>query len=81
MMSERKKPLLPVKPSGLELVFFYACPGCRRNLPVVSPTQPTMVRCEACGVQFPIVPVDEKGVRFMKLITASGNAAVDPDFL
>ena len=80
-MSERKKPIMPVKPSGIEVVFFYDCPGCRRSMPLVAPTQPTMVRCDSCNTQFPIVPVDAKGVSFVKLMTAGGKAAVDPDFL
>jgi hypothetical protein len=81
MMAERKRPILPVRPTGIEVIFFYACPACGRSLPVVAPVQPTMIRCDNCQTQFPIVPVDEKGVRFVKLVTAGGKAGVDPDFI
>ncbi|WP_028587104.1 hypothetical protein [Desulfocurvus vexinensis] len=80
-MGEKRKPLTPVKPSGMEIICFYPCPFCSREVPLVSPTQPAMVRCDACGKDFPIVPVDERGVRFFKVMTANGRAAVDPDFL
>jgi len=76
-----KKPQEPVKPVGMEVIFFYPCPHCQREVPLVAPVQPAMVRCDACGQHFPIVPVDERGVRFMKIITGQGKAAVDPDFV
>jgi hypothetical protein len=40
-----------------------------------------MAQCDACGRAFPIVPVEESSVRFMKIMLANGRAAVDPDFL
>ncbi len=80
-MAEHRKPLTPVKPSGIEIICFYTCPFCGRDVPVMAPTQPTMARCEACSGEFPIVPVDERSIRFFKLITANGKAAVDSDFL
>jgi uncharacterized Zn finger protein len=80
-MGEKKKPVTPVHPSGMELICFYPCPFCDREVPLVSPTQPAMVRCDGCGKDFPIVPVDERGVRFVKIMTGNGRAAVDPDFL
>jgi hypothetical protein len=40
-----------------------------------------MVRCDACNRQFPIVPVDERTVRYIKVMSAGGRAAVDPDFI
>lgn len=79
-MPEGRKPLIPVKPQSMEVVYFYPCPFCERGVPVVAPTQPTLVRCDACGKQFPIVPVDERTVRFIKIMSAGGRAAVDPDF-
>jgi hypothetical protein len=60
-MGEKKRPLTPVKPSGMEIICFYPCPFCSREVPLVSPTQPAMVRCDSCGKDFPIVPVDERG--------------------
>lgn len=80
-MSERKKPLTPVKPTGMEVIFFYPCPFCERDVPLVAPTRPSMVGCDACGKRFPIVPVDERNLRFIKIIHAGGKAGVDPDFL
>ena len=80
-MAENKKPLTPVQPAGMEIICFYPCPFCEREVPMMAPSQPAMVRCDACGKDFPIVPVDERGIRFFKIITANGKAAVDPDFL
>ncbi|WP_029894719.1 hypothetical protein [Desulfohalovibrio reitneri] len=80
-MAENEKPLTPVHPSGLELVYLYACPNCGREVPLIAPTQPSMARCDACSTRFPIVPVDDKSVRYIKTMTASGKAGIDPDFL
>ncbi|WP_319780260.1 hypothetical protein [Maridesulfovibrio sp.] len=79
-MSESRKPLSPVKPSGMELIFMFPCPFCGREVPYIAPTQPAMATCDACRRNFPIVPVDEKIVRFYKTMLENGKAAVDPDF-
>ncbi len=76
-----EKPLLPVKPTGMEIIWFYGCPFCHRQVPLPTTVQPGMARCDKCGEHFPIAPVDDRGVRFMKLITADGKAAVHADFL
>ncbi|WP_027177400.1 hypothetical protein [Maridesulfovibrio hydrothermalis] len=80
-MSESRKPLSPVKPSGMEIIFMFTCPFCGRDVPYISPTQPAMAQCDACRRKFPIVPVDEKVIRFYKTMLANGHAAIDPDFL
>ncbi len=80
-MSESRKPLAPVRPAGMEIIFMYPCPFCGREVPLIAPTQPSMVQCDACRKGFPIVPVDEKHIRFYKAMLANGNAAVDPDFI
>ena len=76
-----RRPVAPVKPLSVELVFFYACPYCQRELPLVSPPQPTMITCDVCRQSFPIVPVDEYSVQFVKLMLADGQAAIDPDYM
>lgn len=75
------KPTAPVAPCGMELVFFYDCPSCGRQIPLLSPTQPAMTTCEACGQSFPILPVDERSVQYVRIMLDSGRAAVDPDFI
>lgn len=75
------KPLQPVVPDGMELLFFYACPHCQRHVSLVSPTQPAMVQCDACRKPFPIIPVDERSVRYVRIMLGGGKAAVDPDFV
>lgn len=80
-MADRSKPLKPVRPAGMELVFVYPCPFCERQVPVLSPTQPSMAQCDSCRGHFPIVPVDDRTVQFMRIMLASGKAAIDPDFL
>ncbi len=76
-----KKPLTPIKPMGMELVFLYPCPQCGQAVPVASPVKPALAQCAACRARFPIVPVDERSVDFVKLMTAGGKAAIDPDFV
>lgn len=76
-----RRPVAPVKPISVELVFFYACPYCQRELPMVAPSQPTMVTCDMCRQSFPIVPIDEYSVQFVKLMLADGQAAIDPDYM
>ena len=65
----------------MELVFFYTCPYCQRELPLVSPQHPTIISCDICRQSFPIVPVDEYSVQFVKLMLADGKAAIDPDYM
>jgi len=40
-----------------------------------------MAKCDSCAKRFPIMPVDERGVRFVRLMLAEGRAALDPDFV
>mgnify|MGYP000986817533 CR=1 FL=1 len=42
--------------------------------------QPSMTRCESCGEPFPVMPVDERTVHYVKIMLANGRAALDPDF-
>lgn len=76
-----KKPQQPVRPNGMELVFFYPCPACNRQVPLIGPTQPAMAQCDACMQPFPIMPVDERSIRYLKLMLDNGRAAIDPDFV
>ncbi len=80
-MAESKKPLTPVKPAGMELIFLYPCPHCNREVPLIAPSRPAMAQCDACRENFPIVPVDDRTIRYMKTNLAGGKAAIDPDFL
>lgn len=78
---DTKKPIEPVKPDGMEIVLYYPCPFCDRRVPVIAPLEPTMVRCDACGKQFPVTPADDKSIRFIKTILDFGRAAISPDFI
>ena len=80
-MSEKRKPLTPVRPAGMEIVFLYPCPHCQREVPLIAPTRPAMAQCDACRKNFPIVPVDERTMNYLRLVLAGGKAAIDPDFL
>ncbi len=79
-MNEYQRSVQPVAPEGMELIFLYRCPKCGCKNPFVAPTQPAMAHCEACGTAFPLVPVDEHTVHFVKIMLGGGRAAVDPDF-
>lgn len=77
----RQKPIEPVAPEGMEIVFFYPCPHCGRHVPLTSPTEARLVTCDSCRFAFPIIPVDEHSIQYMRIILAGGQAAGDPDFL
>jgi hypothetical protein len=76
-----KRPVHPVAPSGMELIFLYLCPHCGRKAAMIAPTQPSMAQCAACVQPFPILPVDERTVQYIRLMLDEGRAAVDPDFI
>lgn len=77
----KSKPVSPVAPDGMEMIFFYKCPRCERHMPVASPTEPRIITCDACNLNFPIIPVDEHGLHFIRIMLGGGKAAADPDFL
>jgi hypothetical protein len=65
----------------MELVFFYPCPYCGQRVPLPAPAAPTLARCGSCDRQFPIMPVDARCIRFIRIMLAEGRAALDPDFI
>jgi len=75
------RPQKPVAPSGMDFIFYYPCPHCSYHVPLRSPTRATMTRCVSCSKHFPIMPVDECGIQFVRLMLAEGGAALDPDFI
>ncbi len=77
---KNQKPLQPVAPEGMEVLFFYPCPNCQRHVSLAAPTQPAMVRCENCHTSFPIMPIDERGLHYIYIMLDNGRAALDPDF-
>ena len=81
MSNHHGKPLTPVKPCGMEVIYLYPCPFCRREIPIIAPTTPTVAQCDGCRKTFPIVPVDEKSVMYIKLMLGHGKAGIDPDYL
>lgn len=81
-MAERNdRPLAPVPPDGMEILFFYQCPHCGKHVAVASPTEPRMITCDGCRTSYPIIPVDEHGLHYVRIMLAGGKAAADPDFL
>lgn len=80
-MSGKLRPLTPVPPDGMEIIFFYQCPHCGKHVPLVNPTEPKMAACDACSLAFPIIPVDEHGLQYLRTMLAGGKAASSPDFL
>ena len=65
----------------MELIFYYPCPHCEHQVALRAPTQAAMVRCDSCARHFPIMPVDEHGIRFVRIMLAEGRAALEPDFI
>ena len=80
-MSEKIRRISPVPPDGMEIIFFYQCPHCGKHVPVPGPTEPRMLHCDGCGKTFPIIPVDEHTLHYMRVMLAGGKAASSPDFL
>lgn len=78
---KQKKPLLPVKPIGMEILYYYPCPFCERKVPLIAPLQPAMAQCDSCSNQFPVVPADQKSIRFLKTVLDSGRAGINADFV
>lgn len=81
MAPESSRPQEPVAPDGMEILFFYKCPSCGRHNAVPSPAEPRLVVCENCRASFPIIPIDEHGMHYIRIMLAGGKAAADPDFL
>ncbi|MDR3073844.1 MAG: hypothetical protein LBV01_03840 [Deltaproteobacteria bacterium] len=65
----------------MEIIFYYVCPFCRRELPLVAPQQAGLIACDVCRRQFPIVPVDQRSIAYCKMMLGNGLAAIDPDFM
>jgi len=80
-MSAKRNVILPVKPVRMDVVYYYPCPHCGREQPLTSPVQPVLAQCDNCRGKFPVVPVDERMSRFLKMINADGAAAIDQDYL
>ncbi len=75
------RPTPPVAPDGMEIIFFYKCPSCGKHVPSASPTEPRMMIGYGCRQSFPIIPIDEQGLHYVRIMLAGGKAAADPDFL
>lgn len=81
MAENKARPMPPVPPDGMEILFFYKCPFCGRHIAIASPIEPRMLSCDACHNNFPIIPVDEYGLHYVRIMLGGGKAAADPDFL
>ncbi len=77
----QKKPLQPVKPIAMEIIYLYPCPFCNKKVAVSAPLQPSMIKCDGCFKPFPVVPADENSIKFIKLILDEGRAGIAPDFI
>lgn len=70
-----------VRPVGMEILMFYPCPYCTRKVPVLAPLQPSVVECDSCRKRFPVVPMDAKTIRFIRMMMAGGPAGVNPEYI
>lgn len=77
----KARPVDPVAPVGMTMIFHYACPFCRRTVPLDTPTQATMVFCPHCTRRFPIIPVDESVVHFIRIMTDDGRGAANQEYM
>ena len=74
-------PVQPVAPTDMTILFAYACPFCGQANHVPAPLAPGMLRCGNCMKPFPIIPVDERTIRYIHLMLDNGRAAADADFI
>lgn len=81
MADNLARPVSPVPPDGMEILIFYKCPHCGKHIGLAAPTEPRMVTCESCRMAFPIIPIDEHGLHYIRIMLAGGKAAADPDFM
>lgn len=81
MDEKNGRPIEPVPPDGMELIVFYKCPYCSRHIGLPAPIEPRMLPCDVCHHTFPIIPVDESDLQYLRIMTAGGKALADPDFL
>ncbi len=75
-----RKDIEPARPVGMDIVFMYRCPHCGNEQPVPSPVSPAMIPCMICQNYYPIIPVEESTLYFIRLMLQDGKAAIDPDF-
>lgn len=75
------RPVSPVKPVGMELILYYPCPKCERNIPLLAPSRPAVAKCDGCGREFPVVPADDKTLGFLRIMLRNGTSCIDPDYL
>ncbi|MBQ7738444.1 MAG: hypothetical protein IJT59_02155 [Desulfovibrionaceae bacterium] len=80
-MKKSHEPIVPVAPEGMEIIFFYPCPACGRHVPRANPIEVTLAVCDNCGKSFPIIPVDEYSLQYIRIILANGRATADLDFM
>ncbi len=78
-MSQR--PMQPVAPVSMHIVFGYICPSCGQTSHVPAQVRPTQIRCVKCQTVFPIIPVDERTLHFIHIMLDNGRAAADTDFI
>lgn len=71
----------PVAPCGMEVIFLYECPHCGQKNALISPINPSSVKCEHCRNIFPVLPVNERSIQYVKLMMGNGYSAVDLDYL
>ena len=80
-MTSNRKYIAPVAPSDMTILFTYRCPVCGREYSVPEPTQPAQIRCMNCQAKFPVIPVDERTIDYIRLMLDNGRAAADADFV
>ncbi|NCC24842.1 MAG: hypothetical protein EOM25_06550 [Deltaproteobacteria bacterium] len=80
-MTSMTRPVGPVRPEKMEIIFIYPCPFCGHKVPILAPTESCMIRCDGCHRSFPGAPVDGLNLRFLKVMTDEGRACVDQDYL
>ena len=75
------RPVQPVAPSGMAILFTYVCPHCGQQNYIPEPVQPESCRCGRCAQPFPIIPVDRRTLHYLRIMFDNGRAAADIDFI
>lgn len=79
-MSLSSRPVQPVPPESMELVFFLSLPRLWAPQPSDCADAAFHDPLRVLRGPFPVMPVDERTVHYVKIMLANGRAALDPDF-
>ncbi len=77
----KRKIIEPVTPVAMDIVLTYECPSCNVPVTMIAPVFAAKIRCQHCGLEFPLIPADATTIQYLRLMFANGKAVIHPDYL